>query len=249
MTNARTAKSAREKSAEMRARAAREEARRRNLLVLSAVLAVLVVVVGAWVIVRSASHEQAVTAAASARPPRNLVDGGILVGDTAATVTITRYEDFQCPACKSFENQNAAQLEKMVSDGTVKILYKPVSILDRASTTQYSTRALTAAAAVVDTSPSAFPAFHKLLFANQPAEGGAGLTDAQLVALATQAGADGAAVQTALSRRSYATWIATATDDFSKAGFTATPTVLVNGTKVEDWTPAKLATAVQQAAS
>ena len=45
----------------------------------------------------------------------------------------------------------------------------------RARTTQYSTRALNAAAAVVDAAgPDAFQTFHDLLFANQPAEGGVG---------------------------------------------------------------------------
>ena len=64
-----------------------------------------------------------------------------------------------------------------------------MAFLDRASTTNYSSRALDAAAAVVDTAPGSFQAFHDLLYANQPEEGSAGLTDAQLLDYAVQAGA------------------------------------------------------------
>ena len=245
MTNARTAKNARERSAEMRAQAARAETRRRSMVVLSAVLAVIVVAVGATILVRTASADKAAQAAAST--PANLTDGGILVGSASAPVTITTYEDFQCPACKSFEDANAAQIDAWVKAGTVKVVYRPISILDRASTTQYSTRALNAAAAVVDSTPTAFPAFHELLFANQPAEGSAGLTDGQLLDFATQAGADTGAVRTALAKRSYDPWVTTVTDAFSKAGYTGTPTILVNGTKLTDWSPTALADAVTKA--
>jgi len=170
-------------------------------------------------------------------------------GRADAPVTVYEMADFQCPACRSFEQTNAAQVDSWVAAGTVKVLYRPVAFLDRASTTQYSTRALTAAAAVVSSPPSAFPAFHKLLFANQPVEGSAGLTDAQLVDFATQAGADAAAVRTALAERSYATWITTVTDEMSKAGYNSTPTVLLDGKQLTDWTPDKLASAVKQAAA
>ena len=70
------------------------------------------------------------------------------------------------------------QLKSWASRAIVKLVYKPVAFLDRASTTNYSSRALDAAAAVVDTAPGSFQAFHDLLYANQPEEGSAGLTDA-----------------------------------------------------------------------
>jgi protein-disulfide isomerase len=146
--------------------------------------------------------------------------------------------------CKSFEDANAAQLAGWVANGTAKLVYRPVAILDSATSTEYSTRALTAAAAVVDTSPAAFPAFHTLLFESQPAENTAGLDDGQLVTLAHQSGAEYKAVQTALAGRTYDSWIAGMTDAFSKAGYTGTPTVLVNGTMLKDWSPAALSAAV-----
>lgn len=246
MTNARAAKTAREKAAEMRAEAAKTEARKRNLLVVTAVLAVIVVAVGATVLVRTLNQQKAAQVAATT--PANLVDDGIVVGKANAKVTITAYEDFQCPACKAFEDANAEQFKKWAADGTAKIVYRPIALLDNYSTTEYSSRALTAVAAVVATTPTAFEKFHAVLFENQPAEGGAGLTDDKLVELATQAGATPDPVRKALADRSYDTWIAKVTDDFSKAGHNATPTVLVGDTKITDWSPDKLAAAVQKAA-
>lgn len=246
MTNSRTARSTREKAAELRAAAERAEARRRTLIVTVAVVAALLVALAAVVVVKVAQQQKADEVAAST--PANTSDFGITVGQATAKVTITAYEDFQCPACKSFEDTNSAQLEKWVADGTVKIVYKPVAILDRMSTTEYSTRALNAAAAVIAADPSKFPAFHKLLFANQPAENGVGLPDSTLLDVAVQAGVEKSAVEAAITSQKYRPWTEAATEAFAKAGHTGTPTVLVNGTQLDDWSAEKLVAAVQAAA-
>lgn len=245
MTNARTARSAREKALELRLEAEKSQRRRRGLAVVSAVVAVLVVVVGIGVVVQSARSKAQEVAAAGT--PKNLVDGGVLVGRDTAPVTVTLYEDFQCPACKDFETAAGQQLASWVADGTVKLDYRPIAILDRASSTRYSTRSLNAAAAVVSTSPAAFQKFHDLLYAEQPAEGSAGLPDSRLVELAGQAGADSAAVSRALADKQYEGWAATVTDESSKAGVVQTPTVKVNGTELKQPTLENLTAAVDAA--
>ncbi len=247
MTNARTAKSAREKSAEMRAQAQRDQTRQRAVIVSAAVAAVIALVVVAVVIIRTASAEKAATTAAST--PTNLVDGAMAVGKADAKVTIEAYEDFQCPACKSFEDANSEQLSTWIADGTVRVLFRPVAILDRFSSTEYSTRSLNAAAAVVSADPTAFEAFHKLLFANQPPENTAGLTDAQLIDYAVEAGVDRAAVESAITEQTYKPWTLKVTDEFSQKGFSGTPTVVVAGKKLEGFDPASLKTAVEAAAT
>ena len=245
MTNARTARSAREKAAAMRLEAERSQRRRRSATVASAVVAVLLVVVGIGVVIQSARSKA--DAVAAAGTPAHLVDGGIRVGMSAAPVTVTLYEDFQCPACQQFETESGKQLAAWVADGTVKLDYRPIAILDRASTTRYSTRSLDAAAAVLNSSPAAYQKFHDLLFANQPAEGSAGLPDSRLVELAGQAGADSAAVKQALADQQYEGWAATVTDESSQAGVTQTPTVKVNGTELKSNSPADLTAAVEAA--
>ncbi len=247
MTNARTAKSAREKAAELRADAARAEARRRTIVITAAVAAVIAVVVAGVILIKAASDNQKARETAASAPPANLYEGGILVGNTSAPVTVEVYEDFLCPACKTFEDANATQLSGWVQDGTVKVIYRPVAILDRLSADEYSSRSLNAAAAVVNTSPSAFADFHTALFANQPAENGPGLTDAKLIELAVAAGADQAGIEPAITERRYQSWAESMTEEFSQKGFTGTPTVVVDGQQLEDRSAEALAAAVEAA--
>ena len=247
MTNARNAKSAREKAAELRAQAAKEEARRKRFIMLASVLAAVVAIVGVFVLVKVAQDNQAAAEAKAKQPPANLVDGGVGIGKSTAKVKIDLYEDFQCPVCKEFETANDPQFQAWIADGTARIVYHPVAILDRYSTTQYSSRSANASAVVVNASPASWPAFHKALYANQPAENSAGLTDEKLIALAVESGADKNAVTTAITSQQYASWVLTVTDDFSKAGYTGTPTVVVNGKKVDTIDPAAVKAAVDAA--
>jgi protein-disulfide isomerase len=247
MVNARQAKSAREKAAEMRAEAARREARGRAIAIVSAVVAVIVIAVGAGIIIQLAKHNQDAKTAAASAPPGNLTNGGFVVGNSNAKVTVEMYEDFQCPACQNFESLDGKQLTAWAADGTVKLVYRPIAFLDDKSSTRYSTRALNAMAAVINAKPSAFSAFHTLLFQNQPAEGAAGLTDSQLIDYAVQAGVDRASVESAITSLKYEGWTKTATQTFYDKGYTSTPTILINGTKLDDYALDKLTAAVNAA--
>jgi len=250
MTNARTAKTTREKAAELRAQAERQESRRRSMLITAAVAAVILIVVAAVVLVRVASNDQKAKEAALNGPPANLVSGGFLVGNPSAKATIELYEDFQCPVCKAFEAANGAAIKAWVAAGTAKVIYHPVAILD--ADTKYSTRSASAAAAVVNADPKAFLAFHDLLYTNQPAEGGPGLPDSQLIDYAVQAGLAKATIEPAITAQKFAGWVRLQTDDFSKKGFTGTPTVVVNGKQIgkpqSTPTPEEVKAAVEAAA-
>jgi protein-disulfide isomerase len=237
VTNARTVRSTREKAAQLRAEAQRAQARRRNILVSALVAVAVVAIVGAVVLVQQLQHQQAVASAAKpSGVPRNLLADSAIAGVAATTplpagktpVTVQLWEDFQCPACRQFEQENSAQLERWAKQGVVRLEYMPVAFLDRASTTKYSSRALNTAAAVVDSDPSAFQAFHDLLYANQPQEGSAGLADAQLLQYAVQAGAPRDAVASAQSTNRFGGWVVQRTEVFSQK-YTGTPTVLVDG--------------------
>lgn len=255
MPNARTAKSAREKAAEMRVEAERAAARKRAVIAGIAVLAVVLLAVGATILVRSLQKQKNDREAAATAPPANLfasgspVGGGLLVGSTTAKVTVDIYEDFMCPVCHEFETADGPVLQKFRDAGTVKVVYHPVAILDRASAgTRYSTRAANAMAAVMNSSPDAATAYHGLLFENQPAEGGPGLPDETLLALAEKAGANRSAIQADVTNLRYEGWVTSTTDKFTKAFPPGgTPTVTINGEKVKDLAPASLTAALDAA--
>jgi len=235
-----------QKAAAMRAAAARREARRRSLIVGGAVLGVIIVIVAIFVVVQNTRRD---STAASGPTPANLgPDSSIVVGQASAPVTVIAYEDFQCPICHEFEQANAGQLATWVKAGTVKIDYRPVAILDANSADDYSTRSLNAVGALVNSDPSAFQAYHDALFANQPAEGGPGLTNAKLIDLAVSAGAPKAAITAAVNGETYKGWTARVTEAASKAGLTGTPWVKVNGKELKAPTAANLKAAVLAAA-
>ncbi len=251
MAGDRKRESARRRAAAQRAvEAATQEAaqRRRRLLVGGAVAAVVLAVVVAIVV----QTQRSSTSADAAVPAGTVADGTAFpVGQDGAPVTVDVYEDFQCPVCGQFEQINGATLEELAAGGDALVRYRPIAILDRASTTDYSTRSLNAAAVVFDEAGAeAFSRFHDLLFAQQPAEGGAGLSDDELVDLAGQAGATGQAVEDGIRDLVYEDWTAQVTEAASRAGITGTPTLLVDGERVQgaELTPDGIRAAVSAAA-
>jgi protein-disulfide isomerase len=228
--------------------AARAAAERRRRTVIGGVVAgiVLIVVLVAVVVVQT--HRTSASAGAAA--PANTTGNGYVfaVGSADAPVTLDLYEDFQCPNCKALEDSTGSTINGLVTAGTVQVHYHGMAFLNTAQNGQYSTRALNAAAVVTNAAgPEAYKTFHDLLFANQPTEGGSGLTDDQLIAYAAQAGASGATVEQGIRDLVYGDWVAQAEDQASKDGVTGTPTVFVDGTKLDDLTPAGLTAAVTAA--
>lgn len=225
---------------------ARAERRRRN--VLTGMVAGVVLLLVLVVVILVQTHRTSTSAAAAV--PANAAGSAIVVGSATAPVTVDLYEDFQCPNCKAFEDATGSTLAQLISDGTVQAHYHGMAFLDTSANGQYSTRALNAAAVVVATAgPEAFQTFHDLLYAHQPAEGGSGLTDAQLVQYAAQAGAAGSSVEQDIRDLTYGDWVKTATDQASKDGVTSTPTVLVDGQKLANPSAAGLTAAVTAAAA
>jgi protein-disulfide isomerase len=241
MANARAAKSAREKAALLRQEAERKQARQRTMIAGVLVLIVIIAAVGITIFVRSLPTHSAT--------PRNLTDGGVLVGNTSAKVTVELYEDFQCPICKQFEASAGSTLDDLAKSGQAKLIYRPVAILDWASSTGYSTRALNMAAAAVDSNPSSWDKLHDSLFANQPPENSAGLPDEKLVELAVAAGVNKDVATKAAKEMPFKDWTKKQSDDLSKRFPPGgTPTVVVNGKKLEDNSPDGIKKAVEAAA-
>lgn len=157
------------------------------------------------------------------------------------------YIDYQCPACKAFEDTNAAALKKLVDEGTITLEYHPVSFLDRASgDNRYSSRAANLASCVADAAPDKFIDFTTTMFANQPAEGQTGMTDEQLLTQAEDSGiapdtelvtpnADGKkqTVQQCVTEEYFAKSVEEGTQKALDDGISGTPTVMINGKQTE----------------
>jgi protein-disulfide isomerase len=153
---------------------------------------------------------------------------GVVIG--AGPVTVDVYIDFQCPFCRQFELASGEALTEMATGGLISLAYHPMNFLDAASTTHYSTRAVASSGCAAD--GGRFAEYTHALFVNQPPEGSAGLTDAELVEIGRSVGLPDAAFADCVQEGRYLDWPPYVTAMAASRGVNATPTVLVDGEAV-----------------
>ncbi|MFP5334364.1 MAG: DsbA family protein [Actinomycetes bacterium] len=241
-TRAERKDAAREKARRLREEVEARRRRTRRLAVSGAAVGVLAVVVAVGAVVQAG--RSAVTDGSAA--PANVVDGGVVAAGAPDAPELAVYLDYACPACAQFEAQDGEWLRSLAADGEISLVYKPISILDRYSTTRFSTRAASAAGCVAETSPEAFGDFTAAMLARQAPESGPGLSNEQIWSVAESVGVDAAAEQCVLDER-FTDWAAATTDAASRAGVQGTPTVSVNGELLTDRSRASIGAAVEAA--
>ncbi|BDU08877.1 DsbA family protein [Nocardia cyriacigeorgica] len=178
--------------------------------------------------------------------------GAIVVGNPDAKVTVRVVADLQCPICKLFEEANGQVLADGVANGSVKVEYNIASFLDEMSTTDFSSRGANAAYCVTDTGVDKFQAWLQAMFAQQPPEGGNGLSDEQLIEIAKSVGYTDPSVAQCITDRTYDKFVKAKSKKLLDEGIKGTPTVFVNGEQVQTrealFTPGGLAPVIAQAA-
>src|SRR5580700_541381 len=127
---------------------------------------------------------------------------GVITGD--GPVRVDAFIDFLCPFCRRFELAAGPALEGLVADGRVSLVYHPMNFLDQASTTNYSTRAAAASGCAAD--QGRFLDYAHALFLDQPAEGGPGLTDAELARIGHDIGLPDTSFATCVTEAPYLDW-------------------------------------------
>jgi len=169
-------------------------------------------------------------------PPGATPIGGITIGQNGEpggpvpndAVQVDVVTDYICPWCKHIEDLLGEQLRTMSAAGEIIWVVHPLGYLDTFSEDEYSTRAANAAVTVAAFAPAKFLDFDALLWENQPAEGGPGLSDAKLAELAKQAGVP-ADVVAKLPEQPFAEWVIQSTATVTTAeGFKGTPWVLLS---------------------
>jgi protein-disulfide isomerase len=206
----------------VREQLAREKARTRRLWVTIGAVAVLVIagLIGWGVYASQRPDSYTAPAHTSAN------DDGLVIGSGSATVEV--YLDFMCPHCKEFEDAAGGTLNKLVDDKKIKLVYHPVAFLDGASTTEYSTRSSAASGCASDAGK--LREFVTAMYANQPPESSAGLSNDEIIA---KSGISGADFASCVREQKYKDWVSHVTDAATNRGVNGTPTVYVNGKQVE----------------
>lgn len=216
------------KAAELRAAQERAEKRRRMLMI-GGVGALFVLIVGIAVLVTVFSRDEV------AAPDAGGSEYGVTIGDPDAPHQVVIYEDFVCPFCGELEAQTRDDLAKLADDGKVYVDYRPFDLLS-GRVGDYPIRATNAFAVVLDQSgPEVAKKFHDLLFENQPSESGPFPSDDDLVALAVEAGAEETEVRPGIEDLAMEQWVTDATKAAADANVNSTPTVLLDGEEMTDY--------------
>jgi protein-disulfide isomerase len=182
-------------------------------------------------------------AAAPAAPGGAASASGVPVGRDSAPVTVDIYEDPRCSACRAFTLQAESALDSLINNGSTRVVYHLVAFADRGSGGRDSSRAAAAAGCAAEA--GMFRRYLMLLYVNQPADNGPGLSDEQLIELGRQLGSGGRFAD-CVRADTYGPWVTAVTDAARQTGVTELPTVLVDGRRVEP-TRAVLLQAVQAA--
>ncbi|MER5728049.1 thioredoxin domain-containing protein [Streptomyces sp. NPDC002138] len=177
----------------------------------------------------------------------------IQTGKDSAKSTLTVWEDFRCPACKAFEDSYRATVHDLVAKGQLKVEYHLVTLIDGNMGGSGSQKGANAAACAQDAGK--FPAYHDVLFENQPKEvDDAYGKNARLIELAGKVdGLDTPAFRQCVENGTHNSWVAKSHAAFKAEKFRGTPTILLDGKDIfadqaNPLTPEKLKAKVTAAA-
>ncbi len=122
--------------------------------------------------------------------------------------------------------------EEYVASGDVKIEVRPIAIVG--DTSDHDNESVRAAAAVQCANDQGkFWEYHDILYANWAGENEGAFSDANLKRFAAAIDLDTAAFNSCLDSDKYDSKVRSDTNDAKAAGARSTPTIFVNGTKVE----------------
>jgi protein-disulfide isomerase len=158
---------------------------------------------------------------------RPMVDG-VALGDPNAPVLVEVFEDFQCPACRTYSSDVEPQLvENYVATGKIRYVFRHYPFLDDRSVTKESDQAANASMCAAE--QSKFWEYHDFLFANWNSENAGAFSDKRLVAFAEALGLDMARFNDCFDENRYEEDIQKDFTDGTQKGVTGTPSVYVNG--------------------
>ncbi|HNM97152.1 MAG TPA: thioredoxin domain-containing protein [Marmoricola sp.] len=157
-------------------------------------------------------------------------DHSIKMGKDDAQMKVVVYEDFLCPYCREFEVSARDFLRQAAKKGKVQVEYRPFHLLQ--DDQDYSLNTLNAFARIMAEDPQKALAFHDLAYDNQPYENAPNkpsVTD--IKGWAKEVGVTGA-VRGQFDSVDQ-TWVQAANQAAIDAKIKGTPTVLVDGKKLE----------------
>ncbi len=258
---------AREKARLLQQAEAKRARRTRLFVALGSSFAVILVVAAvAFVIWNGTKKGEEVKPEAS--PSANVsADGVISVGKGSSEGTtragaknadkprVRIYSDYACTHCNDLEKEYGNKLVNLAGKGEITLEIVPLSVLQQ----KFSDVASQADYYIAEKAPQYYAAFHTKYFADVSApifarkKGIPSESQHKKVALdvAKKVGVPDNVLKglnSALSENRYASFLQHAAKKFADAGHQGTPTVTINGKRLEDWTEGKLLTELEKVA-
>ncbi|MFE4637552.1 thioredoxin domain-containing protein [Streptomyces sp. NPDC056773] len=216
---------------------------RRQVFVAGGVVAALALAGGVGYAVVQANQPSAWDKAADAPlvAPKNTSGENnttVVIGKADAKKTLEMYEDARCPVCASFEQAVGPQIKTDLDAGKYKIQYIGATFLDKGFPGSGSKNALSALGAALNVSPEAFLEYKTAMYsaANHPEEKDDKFAkDAYLLTVADQVPAlkGNAEFKKAVEEGTYDRWALEMSKAFDKSGATGTPTLKMDGKKID----------------
>jgi protein-disulfide isomerase len=151
------------------------------------------------------------------------------LGSASAPVTLDEWADFQCPGCRFYTRQIEPQLvDTYVKTGKVRILFHDFPFIQPV---QQSVTAATAARCAGR--QQRFWPYHGYLYSNQGQEGSGWVTTDLLRRIADAVGLDRGTFDACLNDTALQQEIVASRNQGAQLGVDSTPTLLLNGEKIE----------------
>lgn len=153
------------------------------------------------------------------------------MGNPDAPVKVDVWEDFQCPACKTYsENIEPQVIKDYVDTGKVFYTFHHYPFIDSQVTTKESHQA--ANASMCAGAQGRFWDYHDILFINWNGENQGSFADKRLVAFAESLGLDMTAFNKCFSSNQFSAEIEKDFADGANQGVSGTPSVFVDGVQI-----------------
>lgn len=218
------------RSAIKQRRVQKQQQERRTILlvVVGAVLLLIAIVVG----INIAQAQQPVTDITPIVPLDRPNPQGTAMGDPNAPIRLDVFEDFQCPACRTYsEFTEPDVMRELVATGQVYYVFRHYPFLDDRLAVKESDRAANASLCAAE--QDRFWDYHDMLFANWSGENQGAFAERRLVAYAEALELDVEAFETCLGENRYQEQINQDIRDAQGLLINGTPSVFVNGVAVK----------------
>jgi protein-disulfide isomerase len=200
----------------------RQQRTRQRLIVVIVIIVAALVVVGLLVLPNFTPVGEVVSITPQPHPDAQ----GMAIGDPDAPVRIDVFEDFQCPACRTFtENYEPLIVSNDVSAGRVYYVFRHWPFIGPES--------LQAAnASMCANAQGRFWDYHDMLFQNQTGENVGAFADRRLVAFAENLGLNMSDFNACFRSNEYQAEIQSDYSEGTQLGVGGTPSVFVNGVQL-----------------